>query len=478
MVNFTRKSVSFSRRSFVEKFGLGMGAALLAPLAKTLVKEAQGQATDRKIAMFWFAANGINPYWVFTPKEFPEDLTGVNQQEPSEIAGNLVNSASFTLPDCFAPLGASYRNNLLMMEGFKNFPRTGDDVGHGAGFLTLSCVPGANADHYVPGGITFDQHLANTVSASVPRKSALIGISSHIDMEMKSHMFAEGASKPLGAFQNPILFFKDLFGSAMATAGGVGTPSVKNNLLFEGLRHDIERLQKEFAAPEKDKLDRYLATMETYQKRLVAGAGLTCSGGTQPTLDQTGDPVDVLETLNAMASIAVTCGMTNVMGVDVGCRDSHDYGPNLQKILPASVRGKDGTSLGDVGHMDADINGPVITATYAWMSGMVAQTLDALKALPSGNGTLFDNTVAVITSDNGETHHSRQSRWPLLVVGKAGNLKLDGRYIRYPESKSRSLIDVYTAISAGFGVPDGEFGVGADGKGPNHPAQGPLPEMI
>jgi len=432
--------------------------------------------------MFWFAANGINPYWVFTPKEFAEDLTGVNQQEPSAVSSK-VNSAAFTVPEAFAPLVPNYRNQMLMIDGLKNFPRSGDDTGHGQGFVILSCVPGAGAggaaDHYIPGGITYDQHLANTISKDTPRKSVLIGISSHIDMEMKPHLFAEGASKPIGAFQSPVLLFKDLFGTAMATAGGVGTPSIKNNLLFEGLAYDIARLDKEFAAPEKDKLANYLKTMEAYQKRLAASGSLSCKGGTLPTLDQTGDPVDVLEALNAMASIAITCGMTNVMGVDIGCRDSHDYGPDLKKLLIGSpVENAEGTSLGDVGHQGQSTNGPVISKTYAWMTKMVADTLDALKGLPSGNGTLYDNALAVVSSDNGETHHSQQQRCPFVLVGKAGGLKVDGRFIRYDDNDQKSVIDLWSALGRGYGVPDGDFGKGEDGLGPNKPAQGALPELL
>jgi len=123
--------------------------------------------------------------------------------------------------------------------------------------------------------------------------------------------------------------------------------------------------------------------------------------------------------------------------------------------------------------MDEAIYRPVMTATYAWMSGMVARTLDVLLA-----DSLVTSAVAMITSDNGEAHHSAHGRWPLVLAGKAGGLRIDGRFIRYPEADQRSLIDVYSTLGVGFGVPNGTFGTHADGLGPNMPAQGPLSQVI
>lgn len=481
MNNNLRRSVAFSRRSFVEKMGLGMGAALLAPLASNLIREAQGQDAPRKLAMFWMACNGINPYWVFTPKEFAEP-TPENQQEPGSPSNSTLISASsteYTLPAAFKPLEASYRNQLVMVDGLRNHPRKGEDGGHGLGYMALSCVPGSDPDNVTAGGITYDQHLANTIGSGTPRKSVLIGVSSHVDKDMKPMLFAGGANQPIDSFQSPALLYKDLFGTAMVQASGMGTPSVKNRLIFEGLRYDLDRLKVNFAGEERAKLDKYLAVVEAQEKSLNAAAGLTCTGGTAPTAGAAGEPVAGLEALNAMASIALTCGMTNVMGVDIGCGDSHDFGPDLAKLLVGTpLDGTDGTSLGDVGHMDQPINGPVISGVYAWMSGMVAATLDALKTIPSGNGTLFDNALAMLVSDNGETHHSRHLRMPFVLVGKAGGLKLDGRYIRYPGSAEIGFQDALLAMGQGLGAPSNGFGVHADGQGFMVPSKGPLPELL
>ncbi len=479
MVSFSRRSVSFSRRSFVQRIGLGMGAAMLGPLAKNLIREAQGQAAGRKIAMFWFTPNGIHTNWVFSPPEFKEKNNEGGRPENDTI----INSSAFTLPEAFSPLNKS---QVLMLDGLQNHPRKDEDGGHGEGFVALTCVPGTDVNHYKPGNITYDQHLANTISAGTPRKSVLIASSSHSDQDMKNNLFAEGADKPIAAFQNPVLLFKDLFGNAMASTAAVGTPSVKNRVLFDGLRYDIARLESQFAAPEKDKLSQYLTAIETYEKSLAAAGSLSCTTPQAPTLTQTGDAIDVLQSLNDMASVALLCGMTNVMGVDIGTIDSHDYGPNINHLLLGTpLDGADGTSLGDVGHEGEAKRGPVLTALFKWMSSNVATTLTTLQA-----DTNVASAFAMLSSDNGDEHHSQHMRWPLVLVGNAGSaVNLNGRFVRYSNvgwqdalsgqtGEQPSLIDVYKAIGLGLGVPDGNFGTHPDGKGPNARSNGPLPEML
>lgn len=484
MVSYSRRSVSFSRRSFVEKMGLGVGAFLLTPLARNLIREAQGQAVNRQIAMIWMGCNGINPNWVFQPTEFKDPAA--SSQEPPQAGGNKISSQQFTLPAAFAPLGGAaalygggtggnYRQQLVMLEGLMNHPRVGEDGGHGCGYMALNCVPGTDNDHLKPGGITFDQHLANTLSKDAPRKSINIGISSKADAAFKDNLFAEGPNKSVPAFQSPVELYKTLFaglppqGGGGMMASGIGK---RDRLIFDTLKADISRLEANFAPPEKDKLSGYLAAIESREKQLMGLGSLTCNTPGQPSLTQAGDPVDVLEALNNLASIALICGVSNVLGVDIGCGDSHDFGPNLQKILAGSeVANAESTSLGDVGHMEEPINGPVISRTYNWVSSMAVKTLDGLLA-----DSNVKDAFVLISSDNGETHHSAHTRWPAVLAGRAGSLKLDGRYIRYPGSEGRSLVDLYFAIGQALGVPQGAFATGMGG--PHVASQGPLPDLV
>lgn len=455
---------TFSRRSFVEKLGLGVGAALLAPIARSLVREAHGQASDRKIAMFWLAPNGINPYWMFTPAEFIESGVDLNGQEPGEPTVPVLDGPkNYTWPEMFKAL-EPYRQQMLLIDGLKSHAQVGEDAGHGNGFMALGCTPltpnPGNPDFFIPGGITFDQHLAKSISSSTVRRSVLIAQSSKPDDEFKSNMFAEDRNKPLPAFQSPTSLYKDLFGDGMAQAAGVGTEAPNNRLLFEGIRYDLSRLESSFAGEEKAKLASYLGAMEAFEKSESLRGSLTCTGGTMPADGKPREASAAIEAMHAMASVALTCGMTNVLGVDIGCGGSHDFGPNMERLLIGTpLAGLEGTSLADVGHLQREVQGPVNTILYQWLSGMIAQTIEAMKAIPSGSGNLFDTSLTLLTSDNAEAHHSQHARWPLALIGNVGGrLKADGRYIRYPGGDSaRALVDMFSAIGAAFGVPDTGF---------------------
>ncbi len=63
----------------------------------------------------------------------------------------------------------------------------------------------------------------------------------------------------------------------------------------------------------------------------------------------------------------------------------------------------------------------------------VARIAESLKAVPEGNGTMFDNTMIMYFHEGGETHHGHGTEAPFVILsGKNCNLNLAGRYIRLP----------------------------------------------
>ena len=58
-----------TRRRFIERLGLGAGAAMLGPMAGGLFDEAMGQTAARKRTVIFIGGNGIHPQLLFTPPE-------------------------------------------------------------------------------------------------------------------------------------------------------------------------------------------------------------------------------------------------------------------------------------------------------------------------------------------------------------------------------------------------------------------------
>jgi arylsulfatase A-like enzyme len=123
----------------------------------------------------------------------------------------------------------------------------------------------------------------------------------------------------------------------------------------------------------------------------------------------------------------------------------------------------------------------------SFLSEQVAGIITRLEAVREGNGTVMDNTVIMLTSDNAEQHHARGWRWPVMLIGSGGGkLAANGRYIRYPTRSSnmnrvptgaadnqRALGDLFSALSHVFDHPVDNWG--KDGL---EKARGPLAEIL
>lgn len=475
-----------SRRSFVERLALGAGGMVLSPIAQTLVNEARGQVADRKIVYFFLASNGMNWKFNFTP---PELRTGGSDYSAPIPAG----TTAYTWPTMFKAL-EPYRNRALLLDGMANEHHP-NMSGHSMGFSALSTLPpgnGGNPDgNGSPGGVTVDQFIAQKIGGNTPRRSVLFGVSAKPDNQFAS-VFASGRNQPEPHTQNPAMLFDDLFGALTPSMAGALRGGARQRILFDRLRVDLSRLQSRLTGAERAKLDQYLATMEDYEKREMTLGALACSpppapagGGKQP------EPEDALPSMAGMAAVALACGITNVVGVAVGCGFSHANTPTMKRLLmgtPAyglpSEMGKPTTVFdGSIGHAPDQTQAPAMDTFWNWCSGIVADTIGTLSKIKVGDRTLWDNSLFVMMSENGEEHHAWHRRWPVALFGNAGaKLKSDGRFIRFQKygdwsgpnprkfgPASRTMADLFCSIATASGAPTSTFG-----QGGNAPVNGPI----
>ena len=93
---------------------------------------------------------------------------------------------------------------------------------------------------------------------------------------------------------------------------------------------------------------------------------------------------------------------------------------------------------------------------------VIDKIVTRLKSVPEADGTMFDNTMLFYFPDNGETHHSKGSEWPFVVLaGDNTKLDLGRRYIRLPnygEEGHKTLGNWYTTILNAYGNPTNHYG--------------------
>jgi hypothetical protein len=485
-----------ARRTFLAKLGLGIGSTLLAPIADSIYSEALGQVTPRKRVIFFLTGNGLSAWQAFTPLELMKKTVKAGPEHddyyPDIDWPVLPGEKTYTLPNAFAPV-ADLRSKMLFVDGLTN-PAGGQ---HSGGYAALSCFDtvGAKPDeHGAPGGVTIDQQIANKLGTGTAMKSILYGVTEFFE-PTASRIFASGKGQPLSHIASPALLWKQVFGSfmppAMMAMMGAPKPRLdKHRVIFDTLKGDISKLQSAFAPSERRKLDQYLAAIaELEQRQSAAPPPASCAAPTASTLtsDESIPIEDKLEAMTEIASLALICGLTNVVGVSAGCGHGHTQ-PVYKRIHKGTMFEGDGAlDPAKHGHDDqlrgpADpthvsgfksVYGAVQDIMHKYHMSLIRKMVTTLSGISEGDKTAFDNSVVVYLNDNGEGHHSEHDRWPVVLIGNAGGaLKSDGRFLRYP-LKTRALGDLYSSVATAVGVPTNDFGSGGLA-----PTKGPLTEIM
>jgi hypothetical protein len=121
-----------------------------------------------------------------------------------------------------------------------------------------------------------------------------------------------------------------------------------------------------------------------------------------------------------------------------------------------------------------------MVANRQWCLGLYRRILEALDAVPEGNGTMLDNSLMLYTSEfsNGSFHSANDT--PILLAGSAGGYFRTGRHINCNTATAPGKYqtktgthNLYTSILNAFGFPDTHFGI----DDPGLAFKGPLPGL-
>jgi hypothetical protein len=154
---------------------------------------------------------------------------------------------------------------------------------------------------------------------------------------------------------------------------------------------------------------------------------------------------------------ALKAGLTNVVTYTID-----DLGTPITG-LPGNET--DRVGIHPLGHDEAFGGVPAwMTREQIRISHMkqVNTIVEKLKAVPEGNGTMFDNTMIMYFPENGETHHGIGTESPFVILaGNNCNLNIAGRYIRLPflgNEGHKTLGNWYTTLLNAHGNPMEHYG--------------------
>lgn len=466
-------SINWNRRGFLRNLGLGAAGGLFLPMLSRL----HAQQSPPKRFVFVLQGNGIE-----------------NHNFKSE---GVANASSLTAPTVYPTLQApalaalagatdelDLRPHSTALLGLSSKITGGS---HTAQFKALTCSTDRRQ--------TIDSAIADSLYSGQVFRALRLGVGQRQDAQLQYNICYQSARAQLPIIINPTDAHSYLFGSISTGAGGQAFLNQGELLNFAAT--DARRVLNSFSgsSQERAKVENYLSALEELQSeqtRLLDVAGDLQSLATQEGIDvnngtilNSPHPTERLRSQFDLATAALIGGLTDVVVLtnSVGSEFAYTYytAPRFDPLFNL-----DSSFNGTVPWRHGVCHGASVSAGYQAVLDevikidveLVARLARRLAAVPEGDGTMLDNTVIVLMSDNGDTHHSQAGNWPALVVGGAGmGLAAGGRTIAYPHwqnSGNRRVSNLFNTLGHAAGMDLNDWG----GEPDKEFYAGPLSELM
>lgn len=449
--------LSSSRRTFLRGVTLSLGGAMyLSPILRSLAQGAEGSAPKMPRFLFVLEGNGLPPVQVH-----PLNLPFTARSDRKQLQTFKLDGAQF--PNSLKPV-ARYANRMVVLQGLNGeVCGGGHSTSHGAlgayntrdgkavHGITVDCLLGANA------GTVFD--------------NVILGISSE-GRDVVFNCSAYGANQSAATFCNPVSAHQRIFGPL------VGSDVIRRQgVLLDYLKDDIRRARMHLPGEEKGKLDAYLDAYDSIgirNARVQDSAGGHKSEVLKTDARFTSDlPEDRLDAHFELATATLISGLSNVATIASGVGFRH-FNIQFSKLASQAKHPMGHGVIGGNKTAIADAE-----AIRAYHFSLIARTMQKFEAIPEGNGTMLDNTVIMYLSDAANSHHTKCEEWPMVLLGGSPRLKLDGRYLVYPnrgQTGWRTVNTIHNSLLHAASLPRENFGHIM--KGVEEIAQkGPLSEL-
>lgn len=394
---------------------------------------AQGNGAPAKRLMIFFSPNGTIPqFWRPNGGE---------------------NDYAFGADSMLTPL-SDYRNDLLVLNGI-NF-LTGNNHEGGMGAMLTN----GNGLGSVSGGMSVDQFIAQRIGAEDRFSSMEFGVlTDPWGAQVQTRMSYSSAGQYLHPDADPRSVFRRMFGGISQDAQMLENLRLRRRSILDINLGELNDLKSRVGGIERRKLDRHLESIRSLERSLFPAQEGACQTPPAPGRMNKDDFAMVPQLTRAQIDLAVTalaCEMTKVTTIQL----SHTVSP----VVFSWVGNTEGHhALSHAADGNADHIGQFREAER-WCATQFAYIIDQLKATPNptGEGTLFDDTVILWAKELGDSRAHVCESVPFVLAGPAGGAFRPGRYLDYGgTSHSRLLVSICQA----FGIDIDTFGDPATGNG-------------
>lgn len=452
-----------NRRKLLQTLSLGTGAAILGPMLARIQAHAEGAPLPKRF-VFVVEGNGLPQHQIQ-----PVEIERGKGDPASRTLAQDISLKGKTLPPALKPI-QPYIDRVTILQGLSGRMCTG---GHSNNFGALGCYRSKNQAVL---GETVDYAIGRRLDA--PHPLVVLGIS---DSPSDSVVFNCSASKahcPIPTYCKPDFAYHALFGSV---AGGDARRNFDTNKnLLDFLTADIKRAEQALNSSDRSKLQSYFQSIENMRQRHERLVRLEAKlKKHQPPIgDKFKSEVetDRLDAQFDLGAAALIAGLTNTLTIASGVGDPYfsvyfrGLGINTSKH-----------SIGHGGGLGERTSEMLSTQIRLLHFELIARLIEKLKAVPEGDGTMWDNTLIVYLSDAAESHHARCWEWPFVLIGNLGGKIKAGRYIEIPgyrHKDHRTIASLYTTLLNTVGDSRETFGAPDTLLGKDIPQSGPLSVLL
>ncbi len=425
-----------SRRNFLG----GLGAAGVAlPLIPLLEPEVLAAPPATRLILLT-SANGT-----------------IHEQWKPEFDGNAL-----ALSPILSPL-EPHKNDLVVLDGLGWRYDDGPGVDHmricmlwnGTPMLAGNEFQNSTGDKPCGwgGGITVDQFLAGQIGQETPFASLEFGVHNG-NAHLYSRVSYAGPNQPIPPEDDPYAMFDRLFAEFGQSEAELGRLRARRKSVIDVVRGNLTTVQAKVASADRLKIEAHLDAVRKIEQRLDTTA--TCE---VPLLGKQIDPdandsFPVVSRLQIdMMVMALACGLTRIASL-LWARAGSNVRYNWLGLS---------TEHHSIAHDSSDPARAQIAQINTWHAAEVAYLLEALKAVPEGDGTMLDNTLVVWGNELADGWTHSQHPTPLVLAGRAGGALTTGRYLDFGDDRhNRFLVSLCNIM----GMPEvTSFGTLDEGTG-------------
>jgi hypothetical protein len=446
--------MNFNRREFFKTTALGTAGLALSPsfshlMAAPVAASAQTSGGFPHRFIFIRKSNGNLPEQFTLPS-----FTSEQQKMHTEKQAFEVDLDKHELPEWLRGL-ESHKENMTILNGISM------SVSGGGHYSFSGCMGAYKAGRDVLSNIkwaTVDFELAKLFPS--PFGHVEMSLATPHGREFRTGIVsgysAPGAQQRNYCYADPMTAYNELFKSVTNKDA-----MESDNSLLEYLRGEESLRLKNLDGEERLKIDNQVRALEatrernqkvatfgdTIKKYLPQLAEVHINGGPDATLPQK------QEAFTDVIIAALASGLTNVVTYTID-----DLGTDISTLPENEAK----VSIHGIGHSA----GPESLANRAMVKihhmKQIETMVTKLKAIPEGNGTMFDNTTIIYLPETGAGHHSPDTEAPMVVLsGRNSKLDLAGRYIRLPfhgTEGHKTLSNWYTTFLNAYGNPIKHYG--------------------